>query len=104
MQQALHAAAAAGAVDSNTEDDPLYGRKIDGRSMCFAQGKPFVYAADEDGHHMVAEWPNGVIDTHAGLAGTVVRRWLDGREQCFQCVDPATNDGASIPHLGAPDP
>ena len=85
-------------------NDPLYGRKIVGRSMCFAQGKPFVYAADEAAETIVAEWPNGVIDTYAVSAGTVVRRWPDGRERCVPCVDPATNGGLSIPHLGAPEP
>ena len=103
LQRALGAATAAKAKASappRSVEDP----RETGRRMCFEQGKPFVYSADESCAVLITEWPNGVVDTHQVAEGVVTRRWPDGRELRTPSVDPDTNGGRARPSLGPPDP
>ena len=41
------------------------------RAMCFEQGKVFVREAGERPGTIVAEWPDGTVDTHDPESGTM---------------------------------
>ncbi len=50
----------------------------DNREICFEQGKPCVYAPDDEPGIIMTEWPNGVIDRWCLETNTETRHWPDG--------------------------
>ncbi len=50
----------------------------DNREICFEQGKPCVYAPDDEPGIIMTEWPNSVIDRWCLETNTETRHWPDG--------------------------
>ena len=76
-------------------DVPAY-HATDGRRMCFGQGKPLVYMADEDASVVITEWPNGVVDEFQIEDESMIRSWPDGTKERLSASDAKT---PTFPHL-----
>ncbi len=64
--------------------------------MCFGQGKPLVYMADEDASVVITEWPNGVVDEFQIEDESMIRSWPDGTKERLSASDAKT---PTFPHL-----
>lgn len=52
-----------------------------GRRMCHEQGKVFVHEPDDRPGTIVAEWPQGTVDTYDTATETASRRTANGTER-----------------------